>query len=80
MEAFFNKMQKVGFAMLGGGFLLTRFFFVVDGGQRVLVYDKMRGLQAKEYGEGMHFYVPGLQVRKNKQSIPQTNKILNIGA
>jgi hypothetical protein len=44
MEALLNKMQKIGLLMMGGGFVATRFFFVVDGGERALMYDKIRGL------------------------------------
>jgi len=62
MEAFFNRLQKAGVAMMMGGFLLTRFVFTVDGGERALIYDKLRGVQDKIYGEGMHFYVPVFQV------------------
>ena len=62
MEALLNKMQKLGLVMMTGGFVASRFFFVVDGGERALMYDKARGLQSKIYGEGMHFYIPGLQV------------------
>jgi len=61
MEAFFNRVQKVGAAFLIGGLVLTRFVFVVDGGERALKYDKLRGVQNKLYGEGMHFYVPFFQ-------------------
>lgn len=58
MEAFLNKLQKTGVALMVGGFVLTRFVFVVDGGERALKYDKIRGVQQKIYGEGMHFYIP----------------------
>lgn len=61
MEAFFNRVQKVGAAFLIGGLVLTRFVFVVDGGERALKYDKVRGVQNKIYGEGMHFYIPFFQ-------------------
>jgi hypothetical protein len=47
-----------------GGFALTRFIFVVDGGERALKYDKIRGVQPHIYGEGMHFYIPIFQVNK----------------
>lgn len=49
--------------MVVGGLVLTRFVFVVDGGERALKYDKLRGVQDKIYGEGMHFYIPIVQVR-----------------
>jgi prohibitin 1 len=61
MEAFLNRVQRVGAAFLIGGLVLTRFVFVVDGGERALKYDKVRGVQNKIYGEGMHFYIPFFQ-------------------
>lgn len=61
MEALFNSMQKVGAAFLVGGVVLSRFVFVVDGGERALKYDKLRGVQDKLYKEGMHFYIPFFQ-------------------
>ncbi len=45
-----------------GGVVLTRFFFVVDGGERALIFNKIRGVQPKVYGEGMHFMIPILMV------------------
>ena len=68
MEVLFNRMQKVGTALIVGGFVLTRFVFVVDGGERALKFDKLRGIQPKIYGEGMHFYIPILQVSIHKLS------------
>lgn len=62
MEAFLNRLQKTGVALMVGGFVLTRFVFVVDGGERALKYDKLRGVQSHIYGEGMHFYIPFFQV------------------
>ena len=75
MEAFFNKLQKVGVAMIFGGVVLSRFVFVVDGGERALKYDKVRGGQEKIYGEGMHFYIPIVQV-----SIGESSLIRNQGS
>ena len=40
---------------------MTRFVFIVDGGERALKYDKLRGVGDKVYGEGMHFYIPFFQ-------------------
>ena len=49
--------------MLGLGFLMTgvvgtRFIFVVEPGYRVVIMNKLRGLQDQVYGEGMHFKLP----------------------
>ncbi len=58
MEALFNRLGKVGMGLAAGGFLMTRFFFVCDGGERALIYDKFRGVRSHVYNEGMHFYIP----------------------
>ena len=71
MEAFFNRLQKVGVAMMVGGLVLTRFVFVVDGGERALIYDKLRGVQDKIYGEGMHFFIPIVQVNSLRGSFSE---------
>lgn len=64
MERFFNRLGQVGIGMLLGGVVLSRFVFVVDGGERAVIFDKVRGVQSRVYGEGMHFIVPILQVFK----------------
>ena len=58
MEKLLNRMGQVGLSMLLGGVVLSRFVFVVDGGERAVIFDKIRGVQPKIYGEGMHFIVP----------------------
>ena len=63
MEALLSKVQKAGVAFLVGGVILSRFVFVVDGGERAVKFDRVRGLQNKIYGEGMHFVIPFFQVR-----------------
>ena len=62
MEQFLNRIGQLGSGMLLSGFLLTRFVFVVDGGEKAVLFDKIRGVQSKVYGEGMHFLIPVLQV------------------
>jgi len=62
MEQFFNRMGQAGLGMLALGAIGTRFIFVVDGGQRVVVFNQFRGLQDKVYGEGMHWKIPIVHV------------------
>ena len=62
MEKFFNRMGQLGVALVLGGVVLTRFTFVVDGGERAVIFNKIRGVQNKVYGEGMHLMVPFLMV------------------
>jgi hypothetical protein len=58
MERAFNAMQKIGAGMIGAGFIVAQFTFVVDGGERALIMDATRGLRPGVYGEGMHFRIP----------------------
>ena len=61
MEAFFNRLGMAGLGFLGAGIVMTRFIFVVDGGERGVLFDNIRGVQPHVYGEGMHFKWPVLQ-------------------
>lgn len=63
METFLNRMLQVGVGMTLSGILLTRFTFVVDGGERAVIFNQLRGVQNRVYGEGMHFRIPILMVR-----------------
>lgn len=58
MERFFDKLGFLGMAMMGVGVIGTRFIFIVDGGQRAVIFNKLKGLQETVYGEGMHFKIP----------------------
>jgi len=58
MERFFDKLGFLGLTMMGVGVIGTRFIFVVDGGERAVIFNKLKGLQDKIYGEGMHFKIP----------------------
>lgn len=58
MERVLDMMGRVGLGFLATGFLATRCVFVVDGGERVVVFNLLRGLQPTVYGEGMHPMVP----------------------
>lgn len=57
-------MLKLGMSMVGLGVIGTRFIFVVDGGERAIIFDRFRGLGDKSYGEGMHFKWPFIQIPK----------------
>jgi|TARA_B110001450_G_C17445330_1_gene409687 prohibitin 1 len=62
MERFFDKLGFLGLTMMGVGVIGTRFIFVVDGGERAVIFNKFKGLQDKVYGEGMHFKIPMVYV------------------
>lgn len=63
VERFFNRLGQIGFGLTLSGILLTRFTFVVDGGERAVIFNKIRGVQNTIYGEGMHLMIPVLMVR-----------------
>ena len=44
MEKFFDRLGMLGFTMFCSGVIGTRFIFVVDGGQRAVVFNKLKGL------------------------------------
>lgn len=75
VERFFDRVGKLGAAMLIGGVIGTRFVFVVDGGERALIMNKLSGLQNKVYGEGMHFKIPFIMSIKNFQVRAQPQMI-----
>ena len=58
MEKFLDRIGFLGLSLIATGTIATRFVFVVDGGERVVIFNKLRGLQNKVYGEGMHFKIP----------------------
>jgi hypothetical protein len=43
-EKFFTRLGQLGLGMMFGGVVLTRFFFVVDGGERAVIFNKIRGV------------------------------------
>lgn len=67
MEKFFDRLGYLGLSMIGMGVIGTRFIFVVDGGERAVIFNKLRGLQDKVYGEGMHFKIPLIYVPRRME-------------
>lgn len=60
MEKLFNRVRNLGLAFVLAGIGLSRFTFVVDGGQKAIMFDAItgRGITNKVLGEGMHFRIP----------------------
>jgi prohibitin 1 len=57
-----NSMIYLGGSMFFLGVGALKFSFVVDGGQKALMFDAItgRGVRDKVYGEGIHFRIPFL--------------------
>lgn len=62
LEKMFDMVGKAGISFLALGLVATRCVFVVDGGERVVLFNQLRGLLPDVYGEGMHFMVPILHI------------------
>lgn len=65
MERFFDRLGMLGVSMLASGLIANQFLFTVDGGHRVVVFHKTKGVLEKIYGEGMHFMIPFLMEPKH---------------
>ena len=61
LESGLTTAGRLGVALALAGFLGGQCLFVVDGGQRALIFDRYSGLKQKIYTEGMNFKVPWLQ-------------------
>lgn len=44
MEKLFNRLGYLGGSLIVGGMIVTRFLFVVDGGERGVIFDRIRGV------------------------------------
>ena len=44
MERFFDRLGFLGLSMVGAGLVGTQFVFVVDGGERAIIFNKFRGV------------------------------------
>lgn len=61
MEKFANLALSAGLAIVGSGLFFKSFTYTVDAGERAIIFDRLfGGLKEKIYGEGMHFYFPGV--------------------
>ena len=58
MEKFATTMFATGSFIVGSMAFFKFFTYTVDGGQKGLIFDRLRGLREKLYGEGMHLYIP----------------------
>lgn len=70
-------MGRISGALAVGGFTVSQCLYNVDGGERAVLYDQLRGgIQSEVRGEGTHFIVPVIQrpivmdVRTKPREIP----------
>lgn len=64
MKRILNLMMTGGIGLVGTGLIFTQFTFVVDGGEKAIMFDSVtgRGVRKHVLGEGMHFKIPFLYV------------------
>lgn len=59
-----NLLISLGAITLGTSLFVRNFFYTVDAGERAIIFDRLfGGLKGDVIGEGMHFYLPMIQVR-----------------
>jgi len=59
------NIAKGGLVLGVGGFILDQSLFDVNGGERVVMFDRFRGVLPDVYGEGTHFKMPFIQYPKH---------------
>eukprot|EP00298_Acanthocystis_sp_HF-20_P006131 c16080_g1_i1.p1 GENE.c16080_g1_i1~~c16080_g1_i1.p1 ORF type:complete len:269 (-),score=116.29 c16080_g1_i1:36-842(-) len=61
----FGQRISSGAVALGvGGYLLSNVMYTVYPGQRVIIFDRIKGLRDEVIGEGTHFLIPFIQTPK----------------
>ncbi|CAM6003787.1 unnamed protein product, partial [Sphagnum balticum] len=56
-----NNVARAAIALGVAGSLVSASLFTVDGGQRAVLFDRLRGVLDETVGEGSHFLIPLLQ-------------------
>ncbi|CAG5115846.1 unnamed protein product [Candidula unifasciata] len=76
MARIFNTIGKIGLALAVTGGVVQSALYNVDGGQRAVIFDRLRGVQDEVVGEGTHFLIPWIQrpiifdIRSKPRNIP----------
>jgi len=56
-----TNIARAAIGLGAGASLIQASLYNVDGGSRVVMFDRLRGVQSKVWGEGTHFRMPWLQ-------------------
>ncbi|KAK3410291.1 prohibitin-3, mitochondrial [Eucalyptus grandis] len=59
--SFLTNVARAAFGLGAAGTALNASLYTVDGGQRAVIFDRLRGVMDETVGEGTHFLVPWLQ-------------------
>ena len=67
MEKAANLLSIAGGVLFAGSIFFKSFFYTVDAGHRAIIFDKgFGGVKETIIGEGMHLYLPFMQVSSYK--------------
>lgn len=57
-------LMTIGGSLAVGTMVFKSIFYTVDAGERAIIFDRLNGgLKEKVIGEGMHFFIPFVQVK-----------------
>ncbi|KAA3479534.1 prohibitin-3, mitochondrial-like [Gossypium australe] len=59
--SFLTNLARAAFGLGAGATVLNASMYTVDGGQRAVIFDRLRGVLEKTADEGTHFLIPWLQ-------------------
>ncbi|CDP05508.1 unnamed protein product [Coffea canephora] len=59
--SFLTNIARAAFGLGIGATILNSSLYIVDGGQRAVLFDQFRGVIDDTIGEGTHFLIPWLQ-------------------
>ncbi|KAE8718195.1 Prohibitin-4 [Hibiscus syriacus] len=59
--SFLTNVARAAFGLGAAATVLNASLYTVDGGERAVIFDRLRGVLDKTEGEGTHFLVPWLQ-------------------
>ncbi|KAE8705041.1 Prohibitin-4 [Hibiscus syriacus] len=59
--SFLNNLARAAFGLGAAASVLNASMYTVDGGQRAVIFDRLRGVLDKTADEGTHFLIPWLQ-------------------
>lgn len=65
MNKMLNLVFKAGTGIFATGLFFSQFTFVVDGGEKAIMFDSLTGGGVKKHvlGEGMHLKIPFFYVK-----------------
>jgi len=59
--SFLTKVAQLSGGLGVGGFLASQILYDVDGGERVVMFNRFKGVEPDTIGEGTHFKIPWVQ-------------------